>query len=244
MELYWIKQYINQLKHRLKKGKTFRDKNFVKDNYATTGLRDLDFYFKPHVRRCVVDDKLAYTNTSVIREYYINTIAEQITKYNIRSVLEVGAGTSLNMYLLHQKFPFLKIAGIDLVPERVQTGKKYFNTNNNYDPDTRIADVTNLPFANNEFDMIYSVHCFEQLDRYAEEGIKEVIRVASKLVVFLEPDWEYSNAAQKMFLSNNNYLKNFEQKLSKTNHELIHIRLGTYFNTLNRTGLYLLKLKK
>ena len=240
-KLWWTKTYLRQLRTRFLKDKTNRDKDYVVNNYSSTGTRDLDLHFGDTPDRVsVVDGEMTKCSPQIPRNFVLKKVEEQIRECGARRVLEVGAGTGINLYLLSQQMPDVEFSGIDLTPDRIATGKKWFKENKDYEPNTKVGDVTQLEFEDNSFDLVYSGHCFEQLDQYASQGISEVCRVASKRVVFLEPDYKHSNAAQRLFLHNHNYLVNFAAKINKVAPgRLTHRSLNTYFNPLNRTGLYI-----
>ena len=237
--LWWFKTYLKQLKRRHLGEKTDRDKDHVVQQYSTTGTRDLEFYFQDTPRECMVDGKITQCLAKTVRDFYIDQLSHQIEQSGATRVLEVGAGNSLNLYLLSQRFPNISFEGIDITPERVEVGKKWLKANKNFEPNIEVGDVTQLAFADDEFDLIFSVHCFEQIDQYALAGVREVCRVAKSRVVFLEPDFANSNAAQRLFLKTHNYLVNFPKTIeSVAPGKLAHTELNTYFNVKNKTGLF------
>ena len=239
--LWWFKTYLKQLKRRHLGEKTDRDKDHVVQQYSTTGTRDLEFYFQDTPRECMVDGKITQCLAKTVRDFYIDQLSHQIEQSGATRVLEVGAGNSLNLYLLSQRFPNISFEGIDITPERVEVGKKWLKANKNFEPNIEVGDVTELAFADDEFDLIFSVHCFEQIDQYALAGVKEVCRVDKSKAVFLEPDYVNSNAAQRLFLKTHNYLVNFSKTIeSVAPGKLEHTELNTYFNVKNKTGLFVI----
>lgn len=238
-KVWWFKTYLKQLYRHYRGGSTDRDKGYVVERYSLAGTRDLEFYFQGSPRRCMVDGKITQCLGKKVRDFYIDQLSRQIEQSGATRVLEVGAGNSLNLYLLSQRFPDITFEGIDLTPDRVEVGKKWFKANKNFEPNIQIGDVTQLAFADDAFDLVFSVHCFEQIDQYALAGVTEVCRVAKSRVVFLEPDFTNSNAAQRLFLKTHNYLVNFSKTIEAVAPgKLVHTKLDTYFNVKNRTGLF------
>jgi len=237
--IWWFKKYLRHLQTRYLGANVDRNKDYVIDRYSQTGTRDLDIYFEDTPRKCMVDGAITTCSTKVTRDFYLEQLAQQIQQCGAKRVLEVGAGTSLNLYVLSQRFPEVHFEGIDLTPERIAVGKKWLKANKNFEPNIQVGDVTQLQFEDNSFDLVYSVHCFEQIDQYALAGVTEVCRVAKKRVVFLEPDFGSSNPAQRLFLKNHNYLINFSKTIeSVAPGKLFHTPLDTYVNVMNRTGLF------
>ena len=244
-KFFWFKKYYRQLQQRWFGENIDRDKDYVIDNYSKVGSRDLDTYFNDTPRRCMFNGEVTTHSMKAVRDFYVEQIAEQIQSSGAKKILEVGCGTSLNLYLLSQRFPELHFEGIDITPERLEVGKKWFKAEKNFEPNVQIGDVTQLAFEDNAFDLIYTVHCFEQIDQYALAGTQEVCRVAKEKVVFLEPDYMSSNAAQRLFLKNHNYLIDFAKTIeSVAPGKLNHQPLDTYVNFMNRTGLFVVNLNK
>ena len=82
------------------------------------------------------------------------------------------------------------------------------------------------------------------VERYSLAGVREVCRVAKSRVVFLEPDFVNSNAAQRLFLKTHNYLVNFSKTIeSVAPGKLVHTELHTYFNVKNKTGLFVVNME-
>lgn len=242
--IWWIKQYLKQMRTRLFSSKINRSKEFVVEQYSQTGTRDLELTFTDREGKCMVDGQVKVVPKRIARDFTIDQIANEIQNCNAKRVLEVGAGTSVNLYLLSSRFPDIHFEGIDITPGRVEVGKKWFKENKNFEPNTQVGDVTNLSFPDDAFDLIYSVHCFEQIDQYAVAGITEVCRVAKNKVVFLEPDFKHSNPTQRLFLKNHNYLLNFDKQIeSVAPGKLTHTPLNTYNNILNRTGKFVVDLQ-
>ena len=242
-QLYWFKKYLRQLQQRWFGANIDRDKDYVIESYSKVGLRDIDTYFKDVPRRCTFGGKVMTHSTKALRDFYVDQVAEQIQSSDAKRILEVGCGTSLNLYLLSQRFPDLHFEGIDITPERLEVGKKWFKTEKNFEPNVHLGDATQMAYEDNAFDIIYTVHCFEQIDQYALAATKEVCRVAKKKVVFLEPDYGSSNAAQRLFLKNHNYLVDFAKTIeSVAPGKLEHRPLDTHVNLMNRTGLFVVNL--
>ena len=244
-KFFWFKKYCRELQQRWFGENINRNKDFVADAYSKTGTKDLDHYFNDPQRRCMFKGEVTTHSTKALRDFYIDVLAEQIQASSARRILEVGCGTSLNLYLLSQRFPDLHFEGIDITPERLEVGKKWLKAEKNFVPNVQLGDVTQLAFEDNAFDLIYSVHCFEQIDQYVLAGTKEVCRVAKEKVVFLEPDYGSSNAAQRLFLKNHNYLVNFAKTIeSVAPGKLDHKPLDTCMNFMNRTGLFVVNMNK
>lgn len=142
---------------------------------------------------------------------------------------------------MSQRLPDIEFQGIDITPARIEVGKNWLKEHKNFEPNAKVGDATQLEFDDNEVDLIYTIHCFEQIDQYALAGVKEACRVAKKKVVFLEPDFVNSNSVQRLFLKNHNYLLDFPKVInSVAPRKLTHTPPNTYYNVLNRSGLFVI----
>lgn len=99
------------------------------------------------------------------------------------SVLDICCGSGMISEYYAKKGA--KVSGIDLSPEAVERAsirsKRY-----NFQAEFRIADSTNLPFPDNSFDIV-SVHDgLHHLDN-PKKAVKEMIRLAKKGVIMIEP---------------------------------------------------------
>ena len=241
---WWIKQYFKQLRKRFREGKVNRNKDYVVDQHSRAGSRDLDYYFTDKTRKLMLDGQIEIANSAQVRDFMMDQVADQIQKCGAKRVLEIGSGSSINLFLLSSRLPEVHFEGIDITPERVAVGKKWFKENKGFEPNAQVGDATNLAFDDDSFDLAYSVHCFEQMDQYVVKALEEACRVAKKKVILLEPDFKHSNPTQRLFLKNHNYLLNFDKQIeSVAPGKLTHSSLTTHTNVLNRTGRFVIDLQ-
>ena len=109
---------------------------------------------------------------------------DEIGKIKPENVLELGSNTGPNLVLLKQKFPELKIAGIDANPDAIRFAKHIWP-----EADWRVGDILQpLPYEDKSFDVIL---CDAVLMYVApseiESVMKEINRVAKKAVLII--DW-------------------------------------------------------
>lgn len=122
-----------------------------------------------------------------------------------RSVLEVGCGNGINLLLLAGNFPDVEFAGIELTREGNEAALEFQRQEvlpealQAYAP-LPLKDPTafrrirflrgnaaELPFADNEFDMVYSVLALEQMEQIRDQALAEFARVAGKYTLMIEP---------------------------------------------------------
>jgi len=126
-------------------------------------------------KRYVNSKKQAEKNLVIVRRLF-----GQIDLKNKKNLLEVGCGIGIATSYLARRYK-LNVIGIDLDPEQVEIAKnnhkeneylKYFQ-----------ADVTELTFENNQFDMILSLDVLHHIPNW-EKALNEISRV-------LKPDGFY-----------------------------------------------------
>lgn len=128
-----------------------------------------------------------------------------IRKLNPASVLEVGCGNGINLFLLAGAFPNVSFSGLELtetghaVAIMLQNEPELPRHLVNYAPlplldnqaHRRISftrgDATHMPFQDGAFDLVFTVLSIEQMQRIRDQALKEVVRVSKKFVLNLEP---------------------------------------------------------
>lgn len=122
------------------------------------------------------------------------SIVEQIIKQtNTKStdkILEVGCGAGL----LSREFKNYDYTGVDYSAPLIDKHKKLFSSHN-----VHVAEANNLPFNDNEFDLVFCSGVFQYLTDldYALSTIDEMIRVSKNSVMIVD---------LKTIATNNNHL--------------------------------------
>lgn len=181
----------------------------------------------------------------LIRSIYLQEIYDQIDEMislnpdRPVSVLEVGCGNCINAMSLLEKYGS-KIAytGFDLSAKRIEVSKDYWGSKLDGASFSEMS-ATNIAFKDNSFDLVFSMHVLEQITYEVGSAIDEMLRVASKRVVFIEPTYEFGNTAQRLKLVLNDQLRTLLPEINKRNLNVVKsYPCKTLANPTNPTGIH------
>lgn len=96
-----------------------------------------------------------------------------------RRILEIGSGTGRFCLALARKYPEKEILGIDYAPESIIISRKGAKLRNLKNVHFQEADLFNLPFPDNHFDLVFENGVIEHLKNYPQ-AVKEMKRVVKK----------------------------------------------------------------
>ena len=91
-------------------------------------------------------------------------------------LLDCGTGTGVLTSAMAKARPQARLTAVDLSPKMLREAKQNFKANG-LAVHTRLADVGNLTFGDNSFDIVMGAHVLEHLDNPGH-GLKEMIRTA------------------------------------------------------------------
>jgi SAM-dependent methyltransferase len=134
-----------------------------------------------------------------------------IETMNVESVLEVGSGYGINLFVLAGYFPEIHFYGIDLTKQGVLAAKSIGRLPSmpkdivDFSQD-RLLDTTaqrrvnffqgnamKLPFSDNSFDVLYTVLALEAMEEIRHQALQELARVARKYVIMIEPFLDFND---------------------------------------------------
>jgi hypothetical protein len=134
-------------------------------------------------------------------EGYTRAMAEVLRKLgSFRTVLEVGVGEATTLSLLAEKLPpEIEWLGFDISWSRVKVGQRFIQKRGVPRGPCRLfcADLFHIPLADHCVDLVYTSHALEPNGGRESEAIQELLRVATRWVVLLEPAYDLASLAAR-----------------------------------------------
>jgi ubiquinone/menaquinone biosynthesis C-methylase UbiE len=215
-----------------------RDRKAIQAEYAEAwgaghGKYDLDAGPRKPAAWKWNDRKLALDGMAAAR-LRAPLLAAVIDRLAPKKVLEVGCGNGINLFSLAGHFPNVEFTGIDLTPagieaaKKVQSGEKLPGQLAQYIP-LEMADpkafkrirfqqgsAAELPFADGEFDLVYTVLAVEQMERIRDQALAEIARVSGGHVLMLEPFRDTNRkGVRRLYALSRNYFRGSIQGLER-----------------------------
>lgn len=125
----------------------------------------------------------------LLNEFQFAALAKALAGIDKKaSILEVGSGTGRFLkYLTSQGFSNLH--GVDQSPEMIQEASKQVQAS------LTEGNVYHLPFPDNHFDVVYSVHVIMHVE-HPEQMLREMTRVSRRLIIIdMNNRWSLSGFA-------------------------------------------------
>ena len=179
------------------------------------------------------------------RQRWCNQLAGILNPYITKqsSVLEVGCGeaTTLAGVLKHLNDTPRHALGFDISWSRCVHGLSWL-AENAVSADLFVADLFEIPLENSSIDVVYTSHSLEPNGGHEEAAIKELMRIARRAVVLVEPVYELAGADAQARMRAHGYVRGLKETAEKLGATVRDYRLLDYCgNPLNPSGLVLIE---
>lgn len=176
---------------------------------------------------------------------YSKSISNYINKLgNVNSIMEVGVGegTTLNGVIDSLAEKPNQILGFDISWSRLNFAKYYLNEKYHKEVNLFVANLFNVPLADNAIDVVYTSHSIEPNGGKEKEALLELYRVCNKYLVLLEPSYELAGEQARKRMKEHGYVTKLVETSTELGFNIIEHRLFDYSsNPLNPTGLIVIE---
>lgn len=142
------------------------------------------------------------------KKYIFQNLANHFSSLRSEKILELGSGGGINLLTLAVMCPWVKTwHGVEITSAGIEASKRllaeppyealiYLTGQSKEDIQTVLKKVDiqffqgnmlNLPYQENAFDCLFSLHSFEQLPRDYDKAFQEARRVTARYAIFIEP---------------------------------------------------------
>lgn len=159
------------------------------------------------------------------------------------SILEVGCGeaTTLAGVLSRLENKPAHALGFDISWSRCAHANQWLNESK-VSAELFVADLFEIPLEDNSIDVVYTSHSLEPNGGKEEAAIKELMRVARKAVVLIEPIYELAGPDARDRMDAHGYVKDLKSTAERLGARVNEYRLLEYCgNPLNPSGLVMLE---
>ncbi len=149
-----------------------------------------------------------------------------------KSFLEVGCGSGFLPAFLARRGRFSKVAAVDAVENRVR-GARMLAEIAEADVSFGTASAADLPFGDDEFDVVATCFTLEQCEEIIDGALDELSRVAGRYLVMFEPSVElFPTVPGLVHVARHGYPTTFLDRLQRRGlpYTVVKPRLRHYYN--------------
>lgn len=133
------------------------------------------------------------------------------------SILDAGIGeaTTLLPLLDAMRQKPAHIFGLDLSLSRLLFARRNLESHNYKDAELFSGDLENIALSDAAMDVVVTVHAIEPNHGREEAILTELLRVAGRALVMVEPSWEFGSAATRARMERHGYVRGLPETLSR-----------------------------
>jgi len=225
---------IGRLSKRLRRNPESMERSY--DNYWIGSDFDKMLFPQTSGKPMVWRELRALAMPYAVQRPYHLYLTKIISTLSPQSVVEIGSGNGLNLFVLAGQFPQISFSGMELTQGGVIKAQ---NTQKLADlPDSlakfspyafrdpaafkRIVfskgSAAHIPFADMSFDMVFTVLALEKMESIRKTALKEITRVARRWVVLIEPFRDVNDSGiQRDYCVGNDYFRGRIKDLENDN---------------------------
>lgn len=240
---YWwhrrqqLKQLLANVDRRQPSTKTMTDSKDVYESYDDRDQRD----YETRSRICVEGNRIRRLTFKDIRDRYLAYICGEVDRLlavrrPIR-VLEAGCGNCINLVSLKERYgeDDVDLCGVDISPRRLVVARQHFQGKlDGVELLARSIAERIDDWPDGHFDLVFSVHCLEQIAYKCEDALREIHRLVNDTIALIEPVFELGNPAQRLYLINADHNRVLLKTIRELGYEITRLEpLEVQSNPLN-----------
>src|SRR5580658_55997 len=138
---------------------------------------------------------------SIHLNYVFREIDAILSRKDKAQILEIGCGNCINIFEIIRKYgDRVEVHGLDISDNRIKVARNYFKSGLDK-AHLSVASITEkTSFADDQFDLVYSMFCLEQIAYDAKAALREMYRICGWRMIMLEPVFENGTTIQKLYL--------------------------------------------
>ncbi|HEY9192443.1 MAG TPA: methyltransferase domain-containing protein [Methyloversatilis sp.] len=155
------------------------------------------------------------------------------------SVMEVGSGEATTLAGLLEALPQRPAValGFDISWSRCAHGRGWLRQRAQQ-ADLFVADLFHIPLADASVDVVYTSHSLEPNGGREQAALQELLRVARRAVVLVEPIYELAGPEARERMAHHGYVRNLKATAEALGCSVADYRLlDFYVNPLNPSGV-------
>ncbi|MFZ5589816.1 MAG: methyltransferase domain-containing protein [Pseudomonadota bacterium] len=159
------------------------------------------------------------------------------------SLLEVGCGEATTLAGVLQRLTNMPshALGLDISWSRCIEGHGWL-AEKKLSARLFVADLFNIPLDDESVDVVYTSHSIEPNGGREEEAVRELLRVARRAVVLIEPIYELASPEAQSRMNHHGYVRGLKETAERLGADVRDYRLLKYTsNPLNPSGVVLIE---
>lgn len=193
---------------------------------------------------CYVDAMINAPHYIEFKHRYIDALVKELQQLTqVDSVLDAGIGEGITLAPLLDKLPYsVESYGVDISWSRINYAKDWLKQQGQTTTTLCTGNLTNLPFADNSIELVFTSHAIEPNHGNEQTIIEELFRVARKYVVLLEPSYELASEEARSRMDKLGYCRAIEQTCIDLGYNIIkHQLFSQSSNPLNPTAITIIE---
>ena len=185
-------------------------------------------------------DALKEPATRALKQNLGRELGELLDKLAPSSLLEagIGEGTSLAPILNHMSKRPAHVLGFDLSLSRLLFARRHLAENGFENVKLFTADLEQIPLASESVDVVLTVHAIEPNHGRETAILSELLRVARKCLVMIEPSYELASTEARARMDRLGYVRGLPETLKGLGHPARLVERWSHnTNPLNEAAL-------